>query len=99
MRGVCIAALLLIAGCSKAGNLKADNTYHGSPPAPVVHPLYDPFAAPGSNSVTWVAPTYNGNGTIVKPVDPTQSWNWEDYQKAPWFIGGGSGVQHAPGSF
>lgn len=88
-----------LVGCAPTPTLKVDDTYHGSPPKPVAHPLYDPFSPPGTAGVTWVAPTYNGDGTIVKPVDPSQSWNWEDYQAAPWFVGGSGGPHHPAGTF
>jgi hypothetical protein len=86
-------ALIGLAGCGSGGNLKADNTYHGSRAEPVKHPKYDPYAA-----ATWVAPTYDRHGTIVAPQDPSLRGSWEDYEDADWFQKG-SGPKHPPGTF
>ena len=91
---------LSVMGCSSGGNLKSDNTYHGSKAAAVAHPLFDPYGKPGDVPTTWAAPTYDRYGTIVAPNDPSVSWPWEDYRHAPWMTGaGGSGPHHPPGTF
>ena len=92
--GVAVA----LGACGSGGNLHADNTYHGSAAEPVKHPQYDPYMGPGDAPVTWVAPTFNRDGMIATPRDPQQQWQWEDYEKSPWFNAGG-GAKRPPGTF
>lgn len=95
--GVLLCASL--AACGSSGNLgHRDTAYHGSPAAPVTHPRFDPFASPGDAPVVWMAPTFDRQGTIVAPTDPSVSWRWEDYSSAEWFRGG-AGPRNPPGTF
>ncbi len=68
---------LALTGCGSNANLSNDNTYHGSAPKPLGSKFFDPYAKPGSDPVIWVAPTWDRNGTIVAPKNPSLQWNWE----------------------
>jgi hypothetical protein len=78
------ALLVILCGCGSNGNLAKDNGYRGSSQPPVAEKFFDPFAKPGSNPVIWAAPTWDRNGTIVAPRDPSLQWDWEPYETAPW---------------
>ena len=90
------AVLMSLVACGSGGNLKADNTYHGSPPMVVNHPKFDPFQ--GSRDVTWVAPAYDRQGTIVAPADPAVTGTFEDYRDQDWFEQH-NGPKRPPGSW
>jgi hypothetical protein len=80
-----VVLFVALSGCGSGGNLSNDNRHHGSARKPVVvNKFFDPYAKPGSNPVIWAAPTWDRNGTIVAPRDPSLQWNWEPYEAAPW---------------
>ena len=95
---VSVGLALFLGACGPGGNLHSDNTYHGSAAQPIKHPKYDPYVGPGDAPVTWVSPTFNRDGMIVAPRDPSQQWQWEDYERSPWF-NSGTGPKRPAGTF
>ena len=84
-------SLLVLAGCS-GGNLGAKSSSLSGPAAPpVLNPLFDPHAPPGSVPAAWVAPVFDYNGTIVRPNDPMVQGLAPAYERAPWIAGGQAG--------
>ena len=84
-------SLLALAGCS-GGNLSAESLRLSGPAAlPVLNPLFDPHAPPGSVPAAWIAPVFDHNGTIVRPNDPMAQGLAPAYERAPWIAGGRAG--------
>lgn len=93
MRPFPLLALLLfvLAGCS-GGNLGArSSSLNGTAAVPVLNPLFDPRALPGSVPAAWIAPVFDHNGTIVRPHDPMVQGLAPAYERAPWIAGGRAG--------
>jgi len=88
-------ALICLTACD-GGNVKSAKDY-SPPPAPSVrNPIYDPYAAYGEANATWQPPTFNRDGTIVKPAEPSSQNDRPNYEFAPWATGASSGSQNAP---
>ena len=84
-------SLFVLAGCS-GGNLGDKPPSLSGPAAPpVLDPLFDPHAPPGSVPAAWVAPVFDRNGTIVRPNDPMTQGLAPAYERAPWIAGGRAG--------
>lgn len=84
-----------LAGCAH-GNVKpvADNA---APPPPKLHnPTYNPYAAYGSANAVWSPPTYDTDGTIVKPTSPSTQSGRPPYEAAPWAERAQGNAQDAP---
>jgi hypothetical protein len=91
--------LLLIVGSLAAcdhGNTKPVSSY-GAPKAPLVrNSIYNPYSAYGEANATWEPPTYNRDGTIVKPAEPASQSDRPAYEFAPWASGASGGSTRAP---
>ncbi|WP_062105745.1 hypothetical protein [Gluconobacter albidus] len=97
LRFISVIGLLSLSAC--AGNVSADRG-HGPTPPPLRHASYDPGAAYGSANSVWAPPVYDRQGSIVSVTDPRTSSGRENYEQAPWAIGGpGNQSDHPPGTF
>lgn len=87
--------LVSLAACS-GGNVKKVSDY-SAPPAPQVrNPVYNPYAAYGEANATWTPPTFNRDGTVVKPAEPSSQDDRPHYEFAPWATGAAGGSRNAP---
>jgi hypothetical protein len=59
-------------------------------------PVYNPYAPYGEANATWTPPTFNSDGTIVKPTEPSTQDDRPSYETAPWANGASGGSQLAP---
>jgi hypothetical protein len=97
MRAVILLPLLALAlaGCDH-GNIKPVTDYSAPPTPPLHDPTYNPYAPYGDANATWTPPTYDTDGTIVKPTEPSTQGDRPPYETAPWATGAQSGTQYAP---
>jgi hypothetical protein len=97
MRQLIILPIVLasLAACS-GGNVKKLSDYSAPKAPPVRNPVYNPYAAYGEANATWVPPTYNRDGTIMKPAEPASQSDRPDYESAPWATGASGGSRTAP---
>jgi hypothetical protein len=86
---------LALAACEH-GNVKRLSDYSAPPLPPMHNATYDPYAGYGEANATWTPPTYNRDGTIVKPTEPSTQGDRPSYETAPWATGGSGGSQYAP---
>lgn len=92
---VLLAGLLVLSACDH-GNVKPVTSY-SAPPAPTVrNPTFNPYAPYGDANATWEPPTFNQDGTIVKPVEPSSQAGRPPYEFAPWATGAEGGSHNAP---
>jgi len=90
-----IAIAIPLAACDN-GNIKLTSSYN-APAAPYVrNPVYNPYAAYGEANATWQPPTFNRDGTIVKPAEPASQSDRPAYEFAPWATGASGGSAAAP---
>jgi hypothetical protein len=96
-RHLILALAACLAACS-AGNVKSAKEYSAPAAPPVRNPLYNPYAAYGEANATWQPPVWNrGDGTIVKPAEPSSQDDRPAYEFAPWATGAaGRGSKYAP---
>ncbi|MEO8715010.1 MAG: hypothetical protein ABI369_08350 [Acetobacteraceae bacterium] len=90
-----LAALIPLTACDN-GNIKPVSSYNAPNAPPVRNPLYNPYAAYGEANATWEPPTYNRDGTIVKPAEPASQSDRPAYEFAPWATGARGGSANAP---
>ena len=92
---ILLFALTVLAACDN-GNIKPVSSYN-APKAPLVrNPSYNPYAAYGEANATWQSPTYNRDGTVVKPAEPASQSDRPAYEFAPWATGASRGSTDAP---
>jgi hypothetical protein len=90
-----LIALATLAACSSP-NVRSASSDH-APTAPAVrNPDYNPYAPYGEANATWMPPTFNRDGTIVKPAEPSTQDDRPGYETAPWSNGASGGSQVAP---
>ena len=65
-----LAVLLALSGCDH-GNVKPVASYSAPPAPPIRNPTFMPYAPYGDANATWEPPTFNQDGTIVKPTEPS----------------------------
>jgi hypothetical protein len=92
---VLLLALTALAGCDN-GNIKPVSSYSAPKASPVRNTTYNPYAAYGEANATWQPPTYNRDGTIVKPTEPASQSDRPPYEFAPWATGALGGSASAP---
>ena len=93
-------ALLALAGCHEAPNVRSASDYDAPAAPPLRHPYYDPYAPYGQANATWTPDVVSRNGTIVKPLDPATSVGRPDYEHSQWATGAAGGsVDAPPGTF
>lgn len=92
---ILLLALIALAACDN-GNVKPVSSYSAPAAPPVRNPTYDPYAAYGDANATWQPPTYNRDGTIVKPPEPASQSDRPAYEFAPWATGASGGNANAP---
>jgi hypothetical protein len=90
-----LVALIPLAACDH-GNIKPVSGYNAPKAPPVRNPLYNPYAAYGEANATWQPPTFNRDGTVVKPAEPASQSDRPAYEFAPWATGAGGGSVNAP---
>lgn len=90
-----LSAAALLAACS-SGNIKSATDYSAPAAPPVRNPLYNPYAAYGSENATWAPPVFDRDGTVVKPAEPSTQSGRPDYEAAPWATGAAGGDRFAP---
>ena len=95
VRAVLLAALIPLAACDN-GNIKPLSSYNAPNAPPIRSPIYNPYAAYGEANATWEPPTYNRDGTIVRPTEPASQSDRPAYEFAPWATGAGGGTASAP---
>jgi hypothetical protein len=91
--------LLLILGSLAAcdsGNIEPISSYNAPKAPPVRNSTYNPYAAYGEANATWEPPTYNRDGTIMKPAEPASQSDRPAFESAPWATGAGGGSASAP---
>ena len=92
---VFLLVITALAGCDD-GNIKPTTSY-SAPKAPAVrNSSYNPYAAYGEANATWQPPTYNRDGTVVKPAEPASQSDRPAYEFAPWATGASGGNANAP---
>jgi hypothetical protein len=84
-----------LAACDH-GNIKPVSSYDAPKAPPVRNPTYNPYSAYGEANATWSPPTYNRDGTIVKPTEPASQSDRPSYESAPWATGAAGGSANAP---
>ena len=90
-----LLALGTLAACD-SGNIKPTTSYN-APKAPAIrNPTYNPYAAYGESNASWSPPTYNRDGTVVKPAEPASQSDRPGYEFAPWATGASGGSSNAP---
>ena len=97
MRAIPILLLALgtLAACDN-GNIRSTKSYN-APKSPTVRdPTYNPYSAYGEANATWAPPTYNRDGTVVKPAEPASQSDRPGYEFAPWATGASGGSSNAP---
>jgi hypothetical protein len=97
MRALILLPLLALAltGCDH-GNVKPVADYSAPPPPPLHDPTYNPYTPYGDANATWTPPTYDTDGTIAKPTEPSSQADRPPYETAPWATGAQGGSQYAP---
>lgn len=90
-----LLALTTLAACDN-GNIKPASSYSAPKAPPVRNPTYDPYAAYGEANATWQPPTYNRDGTVVKPAEPASQSDRPAYELAPWATGASGGGVNTP---
>ena len=61
-------ALVVLAGCERAGNLQSAKDYGPASKAPKVEqPLYDPYAGYGEANARWRPAVIDRWGTVARP--------------------------------
>ena len=92
---ILLSGLLALTGCDH-GNVTPVSSYN-VPPAPAIHnPTFNPNAPYGDANATWEPPTFNQDGTVVKPIEPSSQATRPPYEFAPWATGAQGGSQNAP---
>ena len=66
---VLLLALATLAACDN-GNIRPTTSYNALKAPAVRNPTYNFYAAYGEANATWAPPTYNRDGTVVKPAEP-----------------------------
>ena len=90
-----LAGLLALSACDH-GNVKPVASY-SAPPAPLIRsPTFNPYAPYGDANATWEPPTFNQDGTVVKPSEPSSQASRPPYEFAPWATGAAGDSQNAP---
>jgi hypothetical protein len=90
-----LAGLIALSACDH-GNVKPVASYSAPPAPPVRNPTFNPYAPYGDANATWEPPTFNQDGTIVKPSEPSSQAGRPPYEFAPWETGAEGGSQNAP---
>ena len=90
-----LAGLLALSACDH-GNVKTVASYSAPSAPPVRNPTFNPYAPYGDANATWEPPTFDRDGTIVKPVEPSSQAGRSPYEFAPWATGAEGGSQNAP---
>ena len=90
-----LLALGALAACDH-GNVKPVSSYDAPTALPVRNPTYNPYSAYGDANATWQPPTYNRDGTVVKPAEPASQSERPGYEFAPWATGAAGGSANAP---
>ena len=90
-----LAGLLALSACDQ-GNVKPVASYSASPAPPVRNPTFNPYAPYGDANATWEPPTFNQDGTDVKPSEPSSQASRPPYEFAPWATGAKGDSQNAP---
>ena len=89
-------ALVSLTACD-GGNVKSAKDY--SPPRPPHSSAtrsMTPTPPTARPTLTWQPPTFNRDGTIVKPAEPSSQSDRPNYEFAPWATGASGGSQNAP---
>lgn len=86
---------LVLGGCDH-GNVKKLSDYSAPPPPPIRNPTYNPYAPYGDANATWTPPTFNTDGTVVRPSEPSSQADHPPYETAPWATGAQGGARFAP---
>lgn len=92
---ILLLAFTTLAACDH-GNIKPVSSYSAPKAPPVRNPSYNPYAAYGEANATWQSPTYNLDGTVVKPAEPASQSDRPAYEFAPWATGASGGSTDAP---
>lgn len=92
---VLLLALTTLAACDN-GNIRPVSSYSARKAPPVHNPVYNPYAAYGEANATWQPPTFNRDGTVVKPAEPASQSDRPAYEFAPWATGASGGSANAP---
>ncbi|MBN9559353.1 MAG: hypothetical protein J0H14_01325 [Alphaproteobacteria bacterium] len=90
-----LIAVAALAACSSP-NVRSASSYDAPKAPPVRQPVYNPYAPYGEANATWTPPTFNRDGTIVKPAEPSTQDDRPSYETAPWANGASGGSQLAP---
>lgn len=90
-----VIVLAALAACSSP-NVRSASSYDAPKAPPVRQPVYNPYAPYGEANATWTPPTFNRDGTIVKPAEPSTQDDRPSYETAPWANGASGGSQLAP---
>jgi hypothetical protein len=92
---ILLLALTALAACDN-GNIKPVSSYNAPKAPPVRNPSYNPYAAYGEANAIWQPPTYDRDGTVVKPAEPASQSDRPAYEFAPWATGASGGSANAP---
>jgi hypothetical protein len=92
---ILLLALTAVGACDN-GNVKPESSYSAPPAPPVRNPTYNPYAAYGDANASWQPPTYNRDGTVVKPAEPASQSDRPAYEFAPWATGASGGSANTP---
>ena len=65
-RLISVIVVAALAACSSP-NVRSASSYDAPKAPPVRQPVYNPYAPYGEANATWTPPTFNRDGTIVKP--------------------------------
>ena len=97
MRHLIVLSIVLanLAACS-SGNVKKMSDYSAPEAPPVRNPTYNPYTAYGEANATWTPPTYNRDGTIMKPAEPASQSDRPPYEFAPWATGAAGSSRNTP---
>ena len=98
MRAFLILPILTfgLVACATPPNVEKVSDYSAPPAPPIRDPSYNPYSPYGSENATWAPPTFNRDGTVVKPAEPSSQDDRADYEHAPWATGAEGGSQFAP---
>jgi len=94
-RLIALMTVAAFAACSSP-NIRSASSYHAPKAPPVRSTDYNPYAPYGEANATWMPPTFNRDGAIVKPAEPSTQDDRPSYETAPWANGASGGSQLAP---
>jgi hypothetical protein len=94
-RLIALMTVAALVACSSP-NVRSASSYHAPKAPPVLDPVYNSYAPYGEANATWMPATFNRDGTIVKPAEPSTQDDRPSYETAPWANGASGGSQVAP---